>query len=79
VHVARWLPNRKSVAFLDIRTGVPNVWSVIPGPITAVQTQLTHFTSQVIWDFDYSPEGKFIAIARGATQTDAVQFTNSNK
>ncbi len=80
VHLARWLPNGKSIAFLDIRTGAPNLWTWALLSMNAVpQQQLSHFTSGVIWDFDYSPDGKFIAIARGATQTDAVQFTNSNK
>jgi Tol biopolymer transport system component len=79
VHQTRWMPDGLSAAFVDIRTGVPNLWTLTRSPIPAAQTQLTHFTSGVIWDFDYSPDGKFIAIARGTTQTDAVQFTNSNK
>jgi hypothetical protein len=43
------------------------------------ETQLTHFTSGVFWDFRYSPDGKFIAMARGSNKSDAVRFTDSSK
>ena len=76
IHVAHWTPNGQSVVYLDVRTGAPNLWTF---PIYGAETQLTHFASGAIWDFSYSPDGKFIAIARGSTQSDAVQFTNSNK
>jgi Tol biopolymer transport system component len=69
----RWTPDGRSFATLDIRSGTPNLWS---GVLVADQPkQLTHFTSGVIWDFGWSPDGKLIALARGTDQSDAVLFT----
>jgi Tol biopolymer transport system component len=76
--LARWIPGERAVAFTDIRTGVPNIW--VKQPIAgAPEKQLTHFTSGVFWDFRYSPDGKFIAMARGSGKSDAVRFTDTAK
>jgi Tol biopolymer transport system component/predicted Ser/Thr protein kinase len=76
--LARWIPGERAVAFTDIRTGVPNIW--IKRPIAgAPEKQLTHFTSGMFWDFRYSPDGKFIAMARGSRKSDAVRFTDTTK
>ncbi|MFZ0231520.1 MAG: protein kinase [Candidatus Acidiferrales bacterium] len=76
--LARWIPGERAVAFVDIRTGVPNLWKKQP-IATAPETQLTHFTSGMIWDFRYSPDGKYIAIVRSSVKTDAVRFTDTGK
>jgi eukaryotic-like serine/threonine-protein kinase len=74
--LARWISSQHAVAFVDIRTGVQNLW--MKQPIAgAPEKQLTHFTSGVIWDFRYSPDGKFIAMARGTDSSDAVRFTDT--
>jgi len=31
----------------------------------------------VVWDFAWSPDGKYIALARGTDQSDAVLFTSA--
>ncbi|MGA2845629.1 MAG: protein kinase [Candidatus Acidiferrales bacterium] len=76
--LARWIPGQAAVAFVDIRTGVQNLWMKQPAA-GAQEKQLTHFTSGVIWDFRYSPDGKYIAIARGSNKSDAVRFTDTSK
>jgi serine/threonine protein kinase len=74
-HVAQWTPDGSAIAFIDIRTGVPNLWTE---PTSAHPTQqLTHFNSGMIWYFAWSQDGKQIAIARGTSQSDAVMFTSS--
>ncbi len=78
VRLARWIPGERAVAFVDIRTGVPNLWKKQPMP-GAPETQLTHFTSGMFWDFRYSPDGKYIAMARGSHKSDAVRFTDASK
>jgi Tol biopolymer transport system component len=76
--LARWIPGERAVAFLDIRTGVPNIW--MKQPIAgAPEKQLTHFTSGIFCDFRYSPDGKSIAMARGSDKSDAVRFTDTAK
>ena len=69
-----WMPDNKTVAYPDLRSGVPNLWSqqvIGTGP----QKQLTHFDSGKVWGCAFSPDGKYIAIAHGSRQSDAVLFT----
>jgi serine/threonine protein kinase/Tol biopolymer transport system component len=74
-HGVRWTPDGgRSLAAVDIRSGTPNLWSGIFGDGPA--KQLTHFTSGVVWDFGWSPDGKSLALARGTDQSDAVLFTS---
>jgi WD40-like Beta Propeller Repeat len=78
VRLARWIPGQVAVAFVDIRTGVQNLW--MKQPIAgAPEKQLTHFTSGDFYDFRYSPDGKFIAMSRGSNKSDAVRFTDTSK
>jgi len=75
-HGVRWTPDGgRSLAALDIRSGTPNLWSGIFGDGPA--KQLTHFTSGVVWDFGWSSDGKYIALARGMDPSDAVLFTSA--
>jgi len=70
-----WMPDSRSIALVDLRSGAPNLWAIplFGGP----QSQLTHYPSGVIWSCAYSPDGKLIAVARGTRQSDAVLFTSS--
>ena len=74
VHLARWMPDGRILAFPDVRTGAPNLWTDPMGTSEPVR-QLTHFTSGKIWDFRWSPDGKYIALARGSDASDVVLFT----
>lgn len=76
--LARWIPGQVAVAFVDIRTGVQNLWMKQPAA-GAPEKQLTHFTSGDFYDFRYSADGKFIAMARGSNKSDAVRFTDTSK
>jgi Tol biopolymer transport system component len=74
-HGFSWTPDGRSLAAVDIRSGTPSLLSGVfaSGPAK----QLTHFTSGVVWDFAWSPDGKYIALARGTDQSDAVLFTSA--
>jgi hypothetical protein len=73
-HGVRWTPDgRRFLAAVDIRSGT--LWSGILGDGPA--KQLTHFTSGVVWDFGWSSDGKYIALARGTDQRDAVLFASA--
>jgi len=66
----RWTPDGRSIAYLDLRDGVTNVWSL---PVGGGQPrQLTRFTSDRIYAFAWSLDGKWLAMSRGATTSDAV-------
>jgi eukaryotic-like serine/threonine-protein kinase len=71
-----WVPDNRSMALSDIRTGTPNIWSLpvlgnVPG------RQLTHFASGQVWAFHYTRDGKSVAMARGNNQSDVVLFTSA--
>jgi Tol biopolymer transport system component len=68
------MPDNRSVAISDRRSGSPNLWS-FPALGRGVAKQLTHFTSGPIFACNYSPDGKLLALARGSVQSDAVLFT----
>jgi serine/threonine protein kinase len=70
-----WMPDNRSIAYPDLRTGVANLWSQ-PVLGTGPQRQLTRFTSGKIWGCAFSPDGKYVAISHGSRQSDAVLFTN---
>jgi Tol biopolymer transport system component/predicted Ser/Thr protein kinase len=72
---AQWTPDGRAIALIDIRTGTPNLWTEPTSSSPA--RQLTHFTSGVIWYFAWSKDGKYIAIARGTSQSDAVLFRSA--
>jgi eukaryotic-like serine/threonine-protein kinase len=73
-HAACWMPDNRSMAVADLRTGTPNLWTL---PLFGgTEKQLTHFTSGVIWNCAYSANGKTIVMTRGRHQSDAVLFTD---
>jgi Tol biopolymer transport system component len=83
-HGGRWMADGRSVTTVDIRSGTLNLWSGLAGTCwcesgkrTGPTKQLSHFTSGVIWDYGWSPDGKFIALARGTDRSDAVLFTSA--
>jgi len=71
-----WVPDNRSMALSDIRTGTPNIWS-LPVLGNAPGRQLTHFTSGQVWAFHYARDGKSVAYARGNNQSDVVLFTSA--
>jgi eukaryotic-like serine/threonine-protein kinase len=72
-----WMPDNRSIAYPDLRSGVANLWSQ-PALGNGPQKQLTHFTSGKIWGCAFSPDGKYVAISHGSRQSDAVLFTKPN-
>ena len=71
---ARWLPDGRAWAFVDVRSGVDNLWAFPETNPPGEPKQLTHYTKGVIWDLRWSPDGKKIALARGTNTSDVVLF-----
>jgi len=71
----RWIPGQEELAYVDSRSGAPNVWtySLTGKP----QQQLTHFLSGHIFGLAWSPDGSKIALSRGTINSDAVLFSRS--
>jgi TolB protein len=66
----RWMPDGRTLTFIDTINGVSNIWSL---PLDAgPPKQLTDFkTDQIFW-FDLSRDGKQLALSRGTQTSDVV-------
>jgi Tol biopolymer transport system component len=59
----RWSPDGKSIVYIVTKKGISNLWAQ---PFEGGEPkQLTNFTSNRIYSFDFSPDGKQIICARG--------------
>jgi len=68
----RWSPASDAIDFVDTRAGVSNVWRQ---PIEGgAPQQVTDFSSGVIFNFVWLPNGKDMAVARGSTSSDVVRI-----
>jgi eukaryotic-like serine/threonine-protein kinase len=67
----RWAPDGRSLHYLrDSPGGVTNIWSL---PLDdKPPKQLTDFKTDQIYNFALSPDGKSLALARGATTADVI-------
>ena len=66
----RWTPDGRALSFIDNRDGVSNVWlQPLDG---SPPKQLTNFTSETIFRFAWSPDGKMIVAERGTETGDVV-------
>jgi eukaryotic-like serine/threonine-protein kinase len=65
-----WAADGRSLLYTKNEGGVDNIWSQ---PISGgTPKQITHFTSQQIWGFDLSRDGKWLVMRRGTPQNDVV-------
>ena len=70
----RWTPDGRSVAYIDGRGNTENIWLQ---PVSGGKPkQLTHFSDGDVFNFAWSRDGKMLALARGASSSDAVLFTS---
>ncbi|MDQ3252931.1 MAG: hypothetical protein M3R15_03325, partial [Acidobacteriota bacterium] len=68
--ILRWTPDGRTLAYINTQRGVSNIWSQ---PIDGgAPKQLTDFTADQIFGFDWSPDGKQLAIARGNVTKDVI-------
>jgi Tol biopolymer transport system component/DNA-binding winged helix-turn-helix (wHTH) protein len=70
----RWLPDGRTVAYINSPDGVSNIWvqSIDGGQ----PKQLTNFNSEQILYFAWSPDGKQFACVRGHINRDIVSISN---
>ena len=70
----RWAPDSSSLQYAVTRDGVSNIWqqALTDGP----PKQITNFKSGLIFDFDWSRDGKELALARGSQTSDVVMINN---
>jgi eukaryotic-like serine/threonine-protein kinase len=71
----QFTPDGKAVAYPIAENGVDNVWiQPIDG---APGRQITHFNSEQIASFHWSPDGKNLGVIRGHTDSDVVLLQES--
>jgi Tol biopolymer transport system component len=70
----RWTLDGRSLAYIDTRDGVSNIWSlpVDGGP----PKQVTDFTHDRIFFFDWSRDGKHLLLGRGTETSDVILIRN---
>ncbi|MGB8524870.1 MAG: protein kinase [Candidatus Acidiferrales bacterium] len=70
----RWSPDGKGVQFILTHDGAANIWEqpVTGGP----RRQITNFASGHIFDFDWSPDGKQLFLAKGEINSDVILISN---
>jgi Tol biopolymer transport system component len=70
----RWTASGDALTYVRTKDGVSNLWMQ---PISGGQAkQITNFTSGLIWRHAWSPDGKYLALARGNFSVDAVLLTD---
>lgn len=70
-----WMPDSKSIVYIDDKNGSSNLWSQsVKG---STPRQITNFTSGLIFDFAISHDGKQLLLARGTVRSDAVLINNA--
>ena len=71
---ARWAPEGDAVEYALTRSGVSNIWrqKLGGGP----PKQITNFESGLIFDFDWSRDGRQLALTRGSESSDVVLISN---
>jgi len=66
----RWTPDGRSLLYIKNDGGVSNLWE---HPIAGgTPTQITHFSSDEITDFDVSPDGKRVVMELARVTSDVV-------
>jgi Tol biopolymer transport system component len=70
----RWSPDGKSLQSLVTRDGITNIWEQ---PLAGGKPkQLTKFTSGLMFDFNWFPDGKQLLLTRGDVSRDVVLLSN---
>lgn len=69
--VVRWSPDNKSLFYINTIGNISNVWSLPLGD-SEKPKQVTNFTSHLLSDFSWSPDGKKFAAARATNLRDVV-------
>jgi len=73
-HSTQWAPDGRAIDYLLTRDGVTNIWRQ---PLTGgAPKQITNFPSGLMFNFDWSRDGKQLAMARGSVSSDIVLISN---
>lgn len=69
-----WMPDSKAICYADKQEGVGNIWTqLLDG---TPPKQLTHWSTNPIFSFGWSRDGKWLAFASGTITSDVVLITD---
>lgn len=69
----KWAADGRSVTYIDQQNGASNIWSMsLEG---GQPKRVTNFTSERLFSFGWSPDGKDLACSRGVITNEVVLFT----
>jgi serine/threonine protein kinase/Tol biopolymer transport system component len=72
--VVRWTPDSRTLTYLVTSGGVSNIWRQ---PLDGGKPEpLTDFQTDMIFQYDWSRDGKQLALARGTVTSDVVLITD---
>jgi Tol biopolymer transport system component/DNA-binding winged helix-turn-helix (wHTH) protein len=70
----RWAPRGEAIEYVLTQDGVSNIWQQ---PLTGgPPKQVTHFDSGEIFDFEWSRDGRQLALTRGSESSDVILMSN---
>jgi TolB protein len=73
-HPVRWTPDGRALTYIVNRGGVSNIW--IQPLADSPARRLTDFKSDRIFSFDWSRDGKWLALSRGPESRDVVLMSD---
>jgi Tol biopolymer transport system component/DNA-binding winged helix-turn-helix (wHTH) protein len=71
---ARWTPRGDAIDYILTRNGVSNLWQ--QNLAGGAPKQITNFESGQIFDFDWSRDGRQLALTRGSESSDVIMIRN---
>jgi Tol biopolymer transport system component/DNA-binding winged helix-turn-helix (wHTH) protein len=70
----RWAPAGDAIEYALTRNGVSNIWR--QKLVGGAPKQITNFESGLIFDFEWSRDGKQLALTRGSESSDVILISN---
>ena len=70
----RWMPGGDAIDYVLTHNGVSNIWR--QNLAGGAPKQITNFESGQIFDFDWSRDGRQLALTRGSESSDVIMISN---
>lgn len=70
----RWAPGGEAIDFVLTRNGVSNIWQ--QNLAGGAPKQITNFETGRIFDFEWSRDGRQLALTRGSESSDVIMISN---